>query len=163
MPGPAGLSNAHRAEARRVILLGVRLLMAHPAQIHYSQGPDRWEGIAKKLRIADGEYPKHGDCSSTHTWLVWNALTHVGAMQDHVNGQHYRAGFTGTIGSHGIVVPSVRHAKVGDAVLYGPRPTYEHIATYIGGGRVFSHGSERGPFLLGIDYRGDRAVIRRHF
>lgn len=163
MPGPAGLSDAHRSEARRVILAGVRLLMAHPAQVHYSMGSDRWEGIAKGLRIAKGEYPKHGDCSSTHSWLVWNALTHVGAMLDHLNGQHWRAGFTGTIAAHGIVVPSVRAAKVGDAVLYGPAPTFEHVATYIGGGRVFSHGSERGPFLLGIDYRADRHMIRRHF
>lgn len=158
----SGLSDAHAAEARRVILMGVRLLMANPAGVHYTQnGTARWEGIHKELRIAEGEYPRHGDCSSTHTWLLWNALTHVGVDRDLVNGQRWLAGYTGTIAAHGKRVVDLRNAKVGDAILYGPRPTFEHVATYIGGGRVFSHGSERGPFLLGVDYRPDRGMIRR--
>jgi hypothetical protein len=37
-----------------------------------------------------------------------------------------------------------------------------HVATYIGGGLVFSHGGEGGPFKLGIDYRPDRCAIRRN-
>jgi hypothetical protein len=158
----SGLSDAHAASARRVILLGVELLMAHPSQVHYTQGPERWEGIAKKLRIADHKAPTHGDCSSTHSWLLWNALTHVGLDRDLVNGVAWRGGYTGTIAAHGKRVVDVRNAKVGDAVLYGPAPTFEHVATYIGGGRVFSHGSESGPFILGIDYRRDRGMIRRH-
>lgn len=159
----SGLSDVHAAEARRVILLGVRLLMADPAGVHYTQDAvQRWEGIAHELRIAERDYPRHGDCSSTHSWLLWNALTHVGVDRDLVNGAAWKGGYTGTIASHGKPVHDVRSAKVGDAVLYGPAPTFEHVATYIGGGRVFSHGSERGPFLLGVDYRPDRHMIRRH-
>lgn len=159
----SGLSDAHAAEARRVILLGVRLLMENPARVHYTQDAvARWEGISHRLRIASGDHPTHGDCSSTHSWLLWNALTHVGVRRDLVNGAGWGGGYTGTIASHGKLVHDVRNAKVGDAVLYGPAPTFEHVATYIGGGRVFSHGSERGPYLLGIDYRPDRGMIRRH-
>jgi cell wall-associated NlpC family hydrolase len=164
MPGPAGLTEAHRSEARRIILMGARLLLASPVQVHYTQDAfERWAGIREGLRVAKGERPTHGDCSSTHSWLVWNALTHVGAHADHLNGQKWRAGYTGTIASHGVLVRGgIRAAKVGDAVLYGPGPTFEHVATYIGGGLVFSHGSERGPFKLGAFYR-PVSMVRRHF
>jgi hypothetical protein len=98
----SGLSDAHAAEARAVILKGVDLLMRDPGGVHYTQNATaRWEGIHRQLRIADGEYPRHGDCSSTHTWLLWNALTHVGVEHDLVNGLAWRAGYTGTIATHG--------------------------------------------------------------
>jgi hypothetical protein len=157
----SGLSDAHAADARRVILRGVEMLMANPGAVHYSQGADRWEGINKRLRIADHNVPHHGDCSSTHSWLLWNALTHVGAQGDYVNGTRWTSGYTGTIATHGKAVHDIRNAKVGDAILYGPAPTYEHVATYIGGGRVFSHGSEAGPYILSMDYRDDRGPTRR--
>lgn len=157
----SGLTDAEAAEARRVVLLGVELLMGHKKTVHYTQGPRRWEGIDKRLRIAEGAYPHYGDCSSTHTWLLWNALTHVGALRDTVNGAAWKGGYTGTIASHGKLVVDMRNAKVGDAVLYGVG-TFQHVATYIGGGRAFSHGSEAGPFIVGMDYRPDRAMVRRH-
>jgi hypothetical protein len=158
----SGLSDAHAAEARAVILKGVDLLMRDPAGVHYTQGPDRWSAINQKLRIADGKHLTRGDCSSTGSWLLWNALTHVGVSRDLVNATAWRSGFTGTMAVHGKRVVQVEHAKIGDAVLYGPAPTFEHVAVYIGGGRVFSHGSEAGPFLLPIDYRPDRGMIRRY-
>lgn len=164
----SGLSDAHAAEARRVVLLGCRLLLDHKEEVHYSQDAgERWEGIAHGLRIAEGDFPRHGDCSSTQSWLLWNALTHVGVHRDLVNGLAWRAGYTGTIVHHGKPVMDVRNAKVGDSVLYGHQKiggiwVPEHVATYIGGGRVFSHGGEAGPFKLGVDYRPDRVAIRRH-
>lgn len=158
----SGLSDAHAAEARRIILRGVELLMAAPTLVHYTQGPLRWSAIDRKLRVVDGECLHNGDCSSTATWLLWNALTHVGVSKDIVNAQAWKAGYTGTMAAHGKRVVDLRNAKVGDAVLYGPAPTFEHVAVYIGGGRVFSHGSEAGPFILGVDYRRDRGMIRRY-
>jgi hypothetical protein len=160
----SGLSDAHAAEARRIILAGTRLLLAHFRAVHYTQDAvQRWEGITKRLRIAEGEWPRHGDCSSTHSWLLWNALTHVGARVDHLNGLRWQAGYTETIAAHGKRVHDVRNMKVGDAVLYSvPGSPHRHVATAIGGGLVFSHGGEAGPFKLGVDYRPDRAEIRRH-
>jgi hypothetical protein len=158
----SGLSPEHRAQARRTILHGVDLLLRNPRAIHYTQGSQRWEGINKKLRAQRGQYPTHGDCSSTHTWLIWCAVTGVKPdIRDLVNGLHWKAGFTGTIIHHGKIVHNIRNAKVGDAVLYGPLPNCEHVATYIGGGLVFSHGGEAGPFKLHADYRSDRVAIRR--
>jgi cell wall-associated NlpC family hydrolase len=158
----SGLSDAHASEARRVILIGVRLLIAHKGAVHYTKDlQERWEGIRRGYRIADRDFPHHGDCSSTHSWLLWNALTHVGVHRDLVNDAEWLSGYTGTIAQHGKRVYRLTNAKVGDAVLYGPEPTFEHVATYIGGGRVFSHGSEGGPYLLGVDYRPDRGMMRR--
>lgn len=159
----SGLSPDHRAQARRVIIQGVDLLLRNPQLVRYTQGPLRWEGIDQHLRVQRGQNPHHGDCSSTHTWLLWCALTGVKpSIDDLVNGLHWKAGFTGTIIHHGKPVHNIRNAKVGDAILYGPLPNCEHVATYIGGGLVFSHGGEAGPFKLHVDYRDDRTAIRRH-
>lgn len=158
----SGLSAEHRAECRRVILLGVHALLQHPELLHYTQdAEDRWYAILHNWRIAEKNYIKRGDCSSTHTWLLMNGLTHVGAHHDWVNGLNYKAGYTGTIATHGKRVLDIRNAKVGDGILYGIRWPFEHVATYIGGGLVFSHGSEGGPYKLGVDYRPDRSMIRR--
>lgn len=163
MPSVSGLSEAHREEVRRVILEGVRLLMRDPASVHYTQGPERWQGIDQHLRIANRQCITYGDCSSTATWLLWNGLTHVHpTIKDVVNGANWRAGYTGTMASHGKLVRHDSSIKVGDLVLYGPRPTFEHVAVAIGGGRVLSHGGEAGPFILPIDYRSDRGEVRRY-
>lgn len=158
----SGLSDEHAAGARRIIMAGVHLFMVNPDAIHYTQGPLRWEGIDHHLRIAKGEIPHHGDCSSTHSFLLWNGLTHVHpGISDIVNGERWLGGFTGTIARHGKQVHRIENLKVGDAVLYGPGPNFEHVATAIGGGRVFSHGGEAGPFILPADYR-PIAQMRRH-
>jgi len=41
----------------------------------------------------------------------------------------------------------------------------EHVAMYVGGGKVFSHCGEGGPYILPIDYRPDRrrGNARRYF
>ncbi len=162
MSSVSGLSAEHRASARRIILRGVAELLTSPASIHYTQGPQRWQGINDTLRIADGQRLTYGDCSATHSWLIWNALTHVGVDKDLLNDQNWRGGYTGTIAAHGKQVHSLRNAQIGDAILYGPAPTFEHVATYIGWGMVVSHGSENGPHNLSVDYRPDRGLIRRH-
>ena len=52
---------------------------------------------------------------------------------------------------------SLSQAKIGDLVFYRG-----HVAIYAGHGRVVSHGSEGGPYLVHIDYRGDRISIRSY-
>lgn len=161
MSSVSGLSRAHRLEARRIVAHGAGLMLAHPQAVHYSMGSDRWEGIDRRLLIARGQYPKHSDCSSSSTWLLWNALAHTFGVRDVVNGTAWRAGYTGTIAQHGKLVAHDRNLQVGDLLLYGPAPIYEHVAVYMGGGKVFSHGSEPGPYLLDMDYRRDRGPSRR--
>lgn len=161
MSSVSGLSERHRAQARREIIRGCELLLANKGSVHYSQGANRWEGIARGLKIPQGEFPHHGDCSSTATWLLWNALHIPYGVRDVVNGANWRAGYTGTIARHGKLVQHDRSLKVGDLILYGRAPTYEHVVVSLGGRVAFSHGGEAGPFKVDIDYRGDRGPSRR--
>lgn len=161
MSSVSGLSAKHRAEARATILKGCGLMLAHPDRIHYTQGPQRWEGIQLARLVSRGQVPAHSDCSSSATWLLWNALAVKFGVRDVVNATGWHSGYTGTIGQHGKRVVHDKNIKVGDLVLYGRRWPFEHVAVAVGGGYVFSHGSERGPFKLPIDYRSDRAQVRR--
>lgn len=170
MTSYSGLDVKDSVVARRIFVKGVEVLMAHAPDVHYSQDLRlRWEGINDEIipwfsggRI-NGKYPHHGDCSSTGTYLLWLALHHHFGLSDRVNGQSWRAGYTGTLLDHGKHIKSPSQLKIGDAVLYGrPGSTGEHVAWSIGGDRVFSHGSERGPFILPYNYRPDVMGFRRY-
>lgn len=123
-------------------------------EIHYTQGPRRMEGVRRK--ILPPAVPHYEDCSSFATWCYW-----VGGAPD-PNGQGYNGqGYTGTLAQHGRRV-RLDDAKPGDLILYGHGAPWQHVAIYVGHGRVISHGSERGPFLLPVRYRGDLGEIRSY-
>lgn len=161
-PAYSGLSHKHRVEAKHIVAQYAKALLANPTQVHYTQDAVlRWRGINhhQTLKTID---PFYGDCSSTATFMLWRALEHVHpGIHDLVNGAHWLAGYTGTIATHGKRVYHVENYCVGDLILYGPGPTYEHVTVSLGGRKCFSHGGEAGPFVLDIDYRGDRAMTRR--
>lgn len=51
----------------------------------------------------------------------------------------------------------------GDAVFYGIGTSMQHVALYIGGGKVLSHGGPgMGPVLVPYNYRGDIGQYRRY-
>lgn len=152
------------ARARRTVLHACGLLLTHAGAVHYTQGPERWDGIHRGLHAAHGQYPLHGDCSSTSAWILWCAL-HGGPggfrITDLVNRERWIAGYTGTMLLHGRRIG--RPGAVGDQVIYGrPGTTGAHVATYLGGGFVFSHGSEGGPYKLPWNYRSDILRIKRY-
>lgn len=169
MSSYSGLDEADRATARRLVLKGAEVLLNHPEQLHYSQDATlRWEGIHNRIipwtqtGVLNGKYPKHGDCSSTDTYLLWLALGHHFHLGDIVNGQGWLAGYTGTMVTRGKAVHDLSRLRIGDQVFYGPSvKATEHVVTSLGGRRVFSHGSEKGPYVLDIDYRPDRVAVRR--
>ena len=68
---------------------------------------------------------------------------------------------TGTLSSRGVLV-STNQARPGDLVFYGNGWPYSHVSVYVGFGRCISHGSESGPSLVPLDYRGDRRCIRSY-
>jgi len=160
----SGLSDDHAAHARELILNAARLMMRHTGEIHYSQSPNRWEGINNHLTVIKGQFPRHCDCSSTATWMLWDAMARPYGVRDLVNGLNWRAGYTGTQYTKGKAVVHDKNLKVGDLIFYGNQGggVPEHVAIYIGGGKVFSHGSEAGPYILGLDYRRDRRMSRRY-
>ena len=163
MAPPFLLSAKQRVEARNIILQTARKMLAHESEIHYTQDPvARWEGMTKKLRVVKGQFPKHADCSSMTTWMLWNALTHAKhdlSIPDVVNGKDWKSGYTGTQRDHGRRVTG--HLIVGDLIHYGPG-TGDHVAIYIGGDMVFSHGSEAAPFKVRVHYRNDFSHARRY-
>lgn len=150
--GVSGLSASQRSEARERAVDAMELLYKHAPAVHYTQGPRRWDGIRQHLRSADGKFPLYADCSSSTTWALWNALTGVGGLdfRDIVNGSGWSAGFTGTQTAHGVWVP-LNKLLPGDLLFYGS--PIGHVAMYRGLGRVYSHGSDAGPFDLPMSYR----------
>lgn len=166
MSSVSGRSPEHRAEMRRIVAHGCEIMLDHKGAVHYSMEGDRWEGIDKRLLISKGQFPKHSDCSSSSTWLHWNAaVAHfpTNPGRDVLNGLRWTAGFTGTLLQHGKVVEHEDNILVGDLALYGiPGTTGKHVAVCLGGGLVFSHGSEGGPYKLDLHYRSDLMVVRRY-
>lgn len=158
------LTAGQQQQARSRAVQAARLAYQNRAAVHYTQGPQRWQGIAQQLKASAGRYPNYADCSSFATWCLWCALHPLGAP-DVVNGQNWQAGYTGTMLAHGqVVTPSA--ALPGDCVLYGtPGSTGAHTAIVVQSGNVptvVSHGSEAGPYLLAYNYRPDIMNIRRY-
>jgi cell wall-associated NlpC family hydrolase len=160
----SGLKPAQRRKARAMVAQAALLGIARAPEIDYSQHPvERWEGITKRLRAWRGEVPKRADCSSFATWVLWQGLGHY-RLPDNVNGTDWKSGWTGTLVRHGKRVVHRAHLRVGDLVFYGnpSDPPKGHVAIYIGGGEVASHGSKGGPYRLDMDYRTDIHSFRRY-
>lgn len=155
--GHDGLLHADHVALERIRRLGVRAAMLgvrNAPAIHYTWDPIRWEGIAKHCRSYRGQFPHHADCSAFASWDLWDA-TRGYLVGDFINGTGWQSGHTGTLVKHGRKV-SLSNLHLLDLVFYGDegwRP--EHVAVYVGGGKVVSFGSEPGPFLLNVRYRTD--------
>lgn len=117
----------------------------HEPSIHYTQSSLRMYGVRNRIRPP--AIPRYEDCSSFATWCYWLA----GAADP--NGLGYNGqGYTGTLAAHGRRV-SISSLRPGDLVFYGGGFPYTHVAIYIGGGKVVSHGSESGPKIASVYYR----------
>ena len=161
MSSVSGLSREHRIKARDLAVEAAVLTIANAPLIHYTQGPLRWQGIDEELKAWRGQFPRYADCSAMGTWWLWQGLDHFGC-RDTVNGTGFRSGFTGTMLTHGKRVQHQANWLRGDLLIYGDGYPGEHVAMYLGGGFVASHGSERGPFRLRWDYRPDLYQVRRY-
>lgn len=158
----SGLDLRQRARARQLGLKAAQLGLARAPSLHYTQGAKRWDGIARRLKAWKGQCPSYADCSAFATWVLWNALDHF-HLKDIVNGASWQAGYTGTLLTHGREVKRGWFKKPLDLVIYGqPGSNGEHVAVYVGGGKVISHGSEGGPYLLPWNYRPDVQSVRRY-
>jgi peptidoglycan hydrolase-like protein with peptidoglycan-binding domain len=122
------------------------------AALHYTQDGRRMEGVRQGIRPP--KHPSWEDCSSFATWCYWAA----GAPDP--NGLRFNGfGYTGTQVQHG---KTTNNPRPGDLVFYGGGSVPSHVAVYVGNGKVVSHGSEPGPYLLPIDYRSDRSQVRSY-
>jgi hypothetical protein len=157
---PLGLNARERIRARDLAIQAAALAVQKNASIEYTMGPKRWDPIKRKRKAFRGEAGNFQDCSSFATWCLWNGLSHFG-VGDVVNGQQFKAGWTGSMIGHGQRVGRAEILR-GDLVFYaGSDGRIGHVTIYVGGGMVISHGSEPGPRKLRIDYR-PIAQIRRY-
>lgn len=159
----SGLSDDHAAHARHLIVMSAHTMVAHRDEIHYSQNPDRMEGVRNKLTITKGQFPKHCDCSSTAYWMLWDALARPYGVRDLVAHNNWITSYTGSQYKNGKGVVHDSNIKIGDLIFYGTQAggVPEHVCVSVGGRLVFSHGSEGGPYILDLDYRDDRRMTRR--
>lgn len=156
----SGLDKQHVKDAVDTVLQAAVLGYHDRDYIIYTEGGARWSGIDRRDVAAKGQVPRYADCSSFATWCFWNALqVRLPHHSDIINGCGWQAGYTGTMALHGARVDEPIPA---DVVLYGPPWPFEHVAVYTGGGLVVSNGSEPGPLLLPVNYRGDAAEYRRY-
>ena len=106
------------------------------ANEHYTEGGERWSGITGK--VCPSKAPPYSDCSSFVTWIYW---TLFGNGPDFLNAESWSAGYTGTLVVHGVQVPAnVNSLEVGDLCFYY-QPMH-HVAIYVGGGKVVTHGED---------------------
>jgi hypothetical protein len=160
------LTPTQKAQARDRAVQAAWLGYNHKAVLHYTQGGNRWEGIANRKNAKRGSYPNYADCSSYATWCLWNGLYLGFQSSDVVNAASWRAGYTGTMLSNGAPVGKLANVLPGDLVLYGRGKPGEHVAIVVavksGVPMVISHGSEAGPFYVPYNYRSDVMGIRRY-
>jgi len=151
-PKPSGSGPCNVAPTRQGITAAAMWAVNSKQYITYSQSATRWSGINNRV-CPYSKVPPIADCSSFVSWLFWSAF---GNGNDFVNGQNWKAGYTGTMGSHGRSV-SLANARPGDIVLYGSSP-YNHATLYVGNNKVVSFGKNGPAQLLPINYRGDYHV-----
>jgi hypothetical protein len=164
----SGLNESQRNKARGLITQAAWLCYRNRARVHYTQGGRRWNGINNHDVAAKGDYPRYADCSAFATWCIWNGLYLPYKVKDTVNGCGWKAGFTGTMLSHGKQVNHKENWLRGDCVIYGRQgSTGAHTAIIVNTTKqsqpmVISHGSEGGPYYLPYNYRSDIMQVRRY-
>jgi len=149
-PGLVKLAPCQVPATRQGIVAAALWAANSRKSISYSQGGDRWSGIAQKICPYQG-VPAAADSSSFVTWLYWSAF---GNRRDLLNNQNWKDGYTGTMGKNGVSV-SLAQARPGDVVLYGRRAPYDHAAVYVGNNKVVSFGAKGPAKLLPIKYRSN--------
>jgi hypothetical protein len=164
--GLSGLQGKRRINARRLSRKAAMTAIKQAPMIHYTQNYyKRWEGIRNKDNPFRGECPANADCSSSTTWILWAVLVHhYGFKRDNVNDAAWKEGYTGTQVENGVRVKHKVNWRIGDLIFYGDQGggVPKHVVKYMGGGMVFSHGSEGGPYLLPWNYRADYNQTRRY-
>jgi peptidoglycan hydrolase-like protein with peptidoglycan-binding domain len=148
------------AEIRLATLMSSAMVLYNRrGLVHYSQGPSRMTIVRNRLGFRQiqtwGSLTE--DCSSSVTGLYMIA----GLADPNGFGFDRRGyGYTGTLAVHGSRAGLNGGAPRGALYLYGWRFPYHHVTMAVGGGNVFSHGSEYGPRISRWNYRGDVSQVR---
>lgn len=149
------LTGPQIVKQRDMVMQACALGVAHSSSIHYTEGNLRWTWHNPHIHLAwRGQYVLWYDCSAFSHYALFNAKHHYPPGHDNVSNSNWTGGYTGSMIHNGLRVHS--NLQRGDQVLYGnPLGATGHVATYIGGGWVISHGSEIGPIKVSMHYRSD--------
>src|SRR5262245_8420599 len=146
------LTPTQKAQARDRAVQAAWLGYNNKARLHYTQGGNRWEGIAQRKNAKRGHYPNNADCSSFATWCLWNGLYLVLLHKHVVNTTSWRSVYPGTRHSTGQPLAKTSQALPGNLVLYGRGHPSAHVAIVVavknGVPMLMSHGSEACPFYV---------------
>jgi hypothetical protein len=162
------LTDKQAAHARELLVRSAKNMVKHKTKVVYSQAYNRQEAMRKRKTITRGEYPATADCSSTVWWMLWDAMGRNYKVKDIVcktdGWNPNQTVYTGSMFRNGKAVVHDKNLKVGDLIFYGTQSggIPSHVCMYIGGGLVFSHGSNAGPYICKLDYRSDRRMSRRY-
>jgi cell wall-associated NlpC family hydrolase len=157
---PFGLNGKERQRAREIAVYAAMVAYHNRDHMIYSEGSARWSGIDDHRLGYKGEFPRVTDCSGFDTWALWNAFEHFHIHGDHVNGEGWREGYTGTMTQHGIGV-HLNALLPADSIFYGGTVRIpQHVAIYVGSGRVVSHGHQGGPLLLPMDLGHELPIVQ---
>jgi len=128
------------------------------AKEHYTEGPERWQGITAKIRPPSA--PTYSDCSSAVSWCYWTVF---GNGPDILNGESWSGGYTGTMATHGKAIPC-NQMQPGDVALYGSGAPWDHAEMYMGGGKMVSHGADPVSYQSSTSLQGFASMqCRRYF
>jgi len=151
--GGGGSGGGGTSAQRQGLYTAAMALYNNRASEHYTQGSQRWSGITNGVRPPSA--PTYSDCSAAATWCYWTVF---GSGPDFVNGQNWRAGYTGTLSSRGRST-GCSSMQIGDLAFYGS--PISHVAISVGNGKVVSHGSD--PVgLYPYNYRSDLNSCRTY-
>ena len=143
---------------RDALVVAAKSIYDYRAHEKYTEKANlRWDGINNKRQPPHA--PVHSDCSSAASWVYWTVF---GSKTDHLNGESWKDGYTGSMTQHGKVV-SLSNAKRGDLVFYGAPWPYKHVAICYNDGcsTVISHGSDPAG-KYDVHYRSDLSHVRSY-
>jgi hypothetical protein len=130
---------------REKIVANAKWGVANAAQIHYSEGAQRMEGVNHPFKL-----PLTSDCSA----FVTDCYNWAGAPDP--NGNNYNGyGYTGTLLSHGTKIP-LSEVQPGDVIVYGPGTGW-HTAIVVEAGPdplTISMGQESDPSYVRVSQDG---------
>ena len=136
--------------ARQRLVYWAKWGVHHTAEIHYSEGADRYNWSKTKR----GTLPISTDCSG------FVAMCYKWAGLPDPSGDNFQAGYTGTLlanaEKNGHILTDISKALPGDLIVYGPG-TGSHVAMIVEAGAdplTISHGSESGPEYVRVSQDG---------
>lgn len=160
-----GMMSTPMEKSQQTLVAAAMALYNIRSRVHYTQGPSRMWIVKNHVKTAAGvskAWAVYEDCSSSATGLYY-----IAGVPDPNQFRFNGLGYTGTLSVCGRRWTRATKPPIGALAFYGRAYPWTHVSVIInrpatGSSRVFSHGSEAGPYLLDVDYRSDHRQTREY-